>query len=76
MKKIIHNLRKKPEAVRRHILHVLIVVCAFILVLLWIYSLGNNLENPDTEARMSQELKPFSALKNNLVNGYQSNIQQ
>jgi len=72
MKKIISNLKNQPETVRRHILHVCTVVCAIILILLWMYSLGNNLGNSDTQAKVSNELKPFSVLKDNLVGGYQN----
>jgi len=72
MKKIIYHLRNQPEEVRRHILHVLIVIIAIILLLLWIYSLGASLSNPDTQAKVSNDLKPFTALKANIVGGYQS----
>lgn len=72
MKKIILNLKSQPEAVRRHILHVSTIVCAIILILLWMYSLGNNISNPDTQAKVGNELKPFSALKANIMDGYQS----
>ncbi len=72
MRKIVHHLRGQPEKVRRHILHVSTVVFAVILLFLWIYSLGISLTNPDTQAKISNDLKPFTALKNNLVGGYQS----
>ena len=75
MKKIIHHIRKQPEEIRRHILHVFIIVCAVVLILLWIYSLGTTLANPDNRAKISQDLKPFSALKDNMVNGY-NNLNQ
>ena len=75
MKKIIRHLRKQPEEVKRHILHIVTVVFAVILILLWIYSLGTTLANPDTQAKMSQDLKPFSALKDNMVGGYNSIIE-
>lgn len=74
MEKIIHHIRKQPEEVRRHILHVLIVVFGVILILLWIYSLGRTLTNPDTQTKVNQDLKPFSALKANIVGGYESII--
>jgi hypothetical protein len=70
MKKMIHHIRRQPEHVRRHILNIVIVVFAAILIMLWIYSLGTTLANPDTQAKMSQDLKPFSAIKNNMVGGY------
>ena len=72
MKKFIHHIRRQPEHVRRHILHVLTLVFGATLALLWIYSLGTSLANPDTGANIAQDLKPFSALKDNLVGGYNS----
>ncbi|OGI67865.1 hypothetical protein A2738_03220 [Candidatus Nomurabacteria bacterium RIFCSPHIGHO2_01_FULL_42_15] len=72
MKKIIHHLRSQPEEVRRHILHVSTIVAGIILVLLWIYSLGTSLSDPDKQAKTNNDLKPFSALKANLIGGYQS----
>lgn len=65
-------MRHQSEEVRRHILHVSIVVCGAILLLLWIYSLGTNLTNSDTQAKINNDLKPFSALKANLIDGYKS----
>jgi len=70
MKNFIHNIRKQPEEIRTSILHILITCFAVILVLLWVYSLGTNLTNSDTQAKIGQDLKPFSALKDNMVNGY------
>jgi hypothetical protein len=70
MKKFIHNIQKQPEHVRRNILHILTATFAVILVLLWIYSLGTTLENPDTQTKIGQDIKPFSAIKDNIVNGY------
>ncbi|MFA5791489.1 MAG: hypothetical protein WC884_00415 [Candidatus Paceibacterota bacterium] len=75
MKKIIHHIRKQPEEVRRHILNILMVVFAIILFLFWIYSLGTNLTNSDNQNKMSQDLKPFSALKDNIIGGYNSIIE-
>ncbi len=72
MKKIIHNLREQPEEVRRHILHILIFFAVIIMIILWIFSLGKNLSNPDTQIKIKQDLQPFSILKDNLVDGYQS----
>ena len=72
MRKIIHNLRSQPEEVRRHILHVVTGVAGVILILCWIYSLGTNLTDSDTQAKMENDLKPFSALKGNIIGGYNS----
>ncbi|KKS04701.1 MAG: hypothetical protein UU82_C0010G0014 [Candidatus Nomurabacteria bacterium GW2011_GWC2_41_8] len=72
MKRIIHHIRKQPEEVRRHILHILTFTAAVVLILLWIYFLGTTLSSPDTQAKMSQDLKPLSALKDNMTGGYNS----
>jgi hypothetical protein len=70
MKKIIHHIRKQSEEVRRHILHVLTFLAAAVLIFLWIYSLGTTLTNPGTQEKISQDFKPFSALKDNMIGGY------
>ncbi|MFA6076495.1 MAG: hypothetical protein WC735_00260 [Candidatus Paceibacterota bacterium] len=72
MKRIIHHIRRQPEKVRIHILHVSTVVCAIILLFLWVYSLGTSLASPDTQVKVSNDLKPFSALRDNLIGGYKS----
>lgn len=72
MKKIIHHLRKQPEQVRIHILHVLTIGASIILMVLWVYSLGKNLTSSETQVKIEKDLKPFSVLKDNLIGGYQS----
>lgn len=74
MKKVkdaIHNLRKQPDEVKRHILHAATLVFGIILVSLWVYSLGVRAEDKD-EARDEATLKPLSVLKDNLVGGIES----
>ncbi|MEI6280389.1 MAG: hypothetical protein WCP17_00075 [bacterium] len=72
MKKIINHLREQPEHVRRHILHVSTIVFGLILAFLWVYSLGTNLTSSNTQTKMTQDLKPFSALTANMIGGYNS----
>lgn len=72
MRKIIHNIRRQPEEVRRHIVHVLTAVFAVILLSLWVYSLGANVNTPEKSAKTEKNLETFSALKANLVGGYKS----
>jgi len=72
MQKIIHNLRQKPEKVRRHILHVTTLVLAVVLFFIWIYTLGAGLGNQDTQVRAQNDLEPLSAIKDNIINGYKS----
>jgi hypothetical protein len=71
MRKFINNLRDKPESVRRHILHVTVAVFAVILISLWVFSLGTTFSSTTT-AGVSEDLKPFSALKANIIGGYNS----
>lgn len=72
MKKIIHKIRQRPEEERRHILYILIFLFAIIMIILWIYSLGRTISDPDTSVKIKQDLKPFSVLKDNIVGGYNS----
>ena len=72
MRKIVHKLRARPEAERRHILHISIVIAGIVMVLLWTYSLGRSISAPETKVKVKQDLKPFSVLKDNLVGGYKS----
>jgi len=72
MRKVIHHLKKQPERVRRHILHVSTIVAGVILISLWVYSLGTNISNPDTTAKVSNDLKPLNALRANIIEGYKS----
>lgn len=66
MKKAIHFIRRQPEETRRHILHLLTLIIAVVLIALWIYSLGTNLSNSDTQTQMKQDVQPFSVLKDNV----------
>ena len=72
MKKIIRHIKNQSEEVRRHILHALTAVATIILLFFWVYSLGTSLGSPEVQAKTSNDLKPFAALKDNLVGGYQS----
>jgi hypothetical protein len=42
------------------------------MVILWTFSLGKSITNPDTKKKIKQDLQPFSVLKDNLVEGYKS----
>ena len=72
MRKMIHNLRAKSEQTRRDILHALTLIFALILIFTWIYSLGRHLSNADVQEKVKGDLKPFAALKDNMVGGYKS----
>jgi len=66
MKKAINYLRRQPEETRRHILHGVTLALGVILILLWIYSLGTNLADEDTQTRIKEDVKPFSVLKGSI----------
>lgn len=72
MKRIIQNLRKQPEEVRTHVLHVLTIGAGVILLFLWVYSLGRTVTDADTQKQAKEDLQPFSVLKDNLLGGYNS----
>ena len=40
------------------------------MIILWAFSLGKNITNPDTQTKIKQDLKPFSVLKDNIIDGY------
>jgi hypothetical protein len=67
MKKIIHKLRERPEEERRHLLHIITFLAAVIMIILWIWSLGRSVTNPDTKIKMQQDLQPFSNFGNNIT---------
>jgi len=72
MKKLIHKLRQKPEEERRHILHIVTIIAAIVMIILWTYSLGKSLASPENKIKIKQDLKPFSVLKDNIVDGYKN----
>lgn len=72
MRKIIHHMRGQPEEVRRHILHVATGIMGIILFLLWVLSLGRNFNAPERRRATNENLKPLSALKANIIGGYNS----
>ena len=70
MKKVIHYLRKQPEQTRKHILHISIGAITVIMVVLWGYSLAKSFSGGEVKAKLQNDLKPFSVLKDNITNGY------
>jgi hypothetical protein len=70
----IHNLRQKPEHVRRRILHVSTAAFGVLLVLLWIYSLGARLGDDAEQAKKQEEksFEAFTTLKSSFIDGYYS----
>jgi hypothetical protein len=75
MRKVIHHLRKQPHEVRRGILHILMIVSAIILFTFWVKSFGNevgSISTKDFEGSIKEELKPFSVLKDNVLDGYKN----
>jgi hypothetical protein len=73
MKKIIHHvnkIRRQPEHIRKSILHIIMAILAAILFMLWIYSLGTAMRNEDMKAKINQDIKPFSVIKDNITSQY------
>jgi uncharacterized membrane protein YvbJ len=72
MHKIVHHLRKLSTKQKRDVLHVSTFIFAVILLMIWVYTLGQSFSNPNTQIKMKESLKPFNSLKENIVGGYNS----
>ncbi len=71
MKKVIHNLRQKPEHVKTLILHTGVIVCGFILFSFWVWNF-KNINVTEIKKDFEKNLPPLSGLKNNLIEGYEN----
>lgn len=75
-KKVVYNLRSRPEDERRNILHVMMLVACAIMFFLWVLSLGggvNSSNNKSAEVNKKESgLEAFSVLKENLLGGLES----
>ncbi len=60
MKKLVRHLRGQPEEVRRHVLHGFVFVVGFILIVLWIYSLGMRISDERTQEEIADEFDQLS----------------
>lgn len=67
MKKIIHQIRRQPEEVKRHILHVSVGVAGFLLLAIWVGTLGNSFEGTVADENLEKNVEPLSVLKSNLA---------
>lgn len=67
MKNFIYNIRRQPEEIKRHILHVLVAVAGVLLLSVWVYSLGGSLSDTVSEENIKKNVEPLSVLKNNLA---------
>lgn len=70
IKKVVHHLRKQPEKDRRHVLHVVTFICAFLLFLIWSFTLGRSINTEETKAKVKDEVKTFSLFKDSVLKGY------
>ena len=66
MKKAIHYLRRQSEETRRHVLHIATIALGVILLGLWVFSLGANFSDKETQADLKADIQPFSVLKDNI----------
>lgn len=72
IRKIVRHLRNKPEEERRHILNLFMFFVIVFMFILWIFSLGQTLGNPESKVKIKKDLQPFSVLKSNLIDGFNS----
>ena len=74
---IVGKLRQKPEKERRDMLHLFMIIGSFLLVVLYVFSLGNSISGADEpkEVKVKKQkkgLEVFSVLKDNFSGGVQS----
>ncbi len=67
MRRIIHNIRRQPEQIKRHILHVSVIVAGVLLFSIWVHSLGGSFDSKVAENDLQKNVEPLSVLKNNLA---------
>lgn len=73
----VDKLRQKPEKERRDILHLFMIIGSFLLVVLYVVSLGSSISGADQpkevkEKKQKKGLEVFSVLKDNISGGVQS----
>lgn len=67
MRKIIHQIRRQPEEVKRHILHVSVIIAGVLLLSMWVSSLGGSFNGTVVSEDLKKSVGPLSVLKNNLA---------
>lgn len=67
MRKIIHRLRQKSEEEKRHLLHIFTFIGAVILIILWIFTLRQDVVTRETRENIQEDFEPFTELSNDLV---------
>lgn len=72
IRKVVHHLRSKPEEERRQMLSLSMILVCVVMVILWTWSLGSNIKDPETKIEVKEGLKPFSVLKSNLIDSWNS----
>jgi hypothetical protein len=72
MKRLINRLRKQPNRVKVKVLHTATAIFAVVLVFFWVYSLNLSFREENVEAKIREDLSPFSAIKDNIISGYKS----
>ncbi|MBP9715361.1 MAG: hypothetical protein KBD52_02635 [Candidatus Pacebacteria bacterium] len=72
IRKVVRHLRSKSEEERRHILNLFMFFIIVFMFVLWIFSLGQTLSDPEAKVKIKKDLQPFSILKSNLVDGFNS----
>jgi len=72
MRKLVQNLREKPEHVRKHILHITTFGLTCLVVLFWVYTLQARFSSPEVKEAFRNDLKPLTVLGDDIVNTYQN----
>lgn len=70
IRKVVRHLRNRSEEERRHILTVSMICVCVVMAVLWTWSLGESIAKEETFVKAKEDLKPFSVLKSNLIDSW------
>ncbi len=67
MPKIIHKIRNQPEEIKRHVLHVSVIIAGVLLLAIWVHNLGGSFNGTVVSEDLKKNIEPLSVLKSNLA---------
>ena len=70
MSDILENLKRKPESVRKKVLHSILIIFAIVLILIWGVILKFRFTSDDVSQGLKEDTKPFNNLTEDLSNNF------
>ena len=72
MKKILNNLRAKPEHVRNSAVYIIAFTITGIVFLFWVFTLHNRFTSPEVLNSFQNDLKPLTVIKDDISSTYKN----